>query len=64
MVDYVSEFKLDFDLGNVIKYVSRAGNKFEEWTIEDIQKAKWYLSHAIDKSYKNIADEGKSIWEE
>ena len=27
MADYVSNFDLNFDLGNVVKYVSRAGKK-------------------------------------
>lgn len=27
MADYVSNFSLNFDLGNVVKYVSRAGKK-------------------------------------
>lgn len=49
MADYVSDFDLNFDLGNVIKYVSRAGKKFEEKAIEDLEKAKWYLEHAIDR---------------
>ncbi len=62
--DYVSAFKLDFDLGNVIKYVSRAGKKYDEKAIEDLEKAKWYLQHAIDKISKNVADEGKPICEE
>ena len=49
MADYVSDFDLNFDLGNVIKYVSRAGKKFGEKAVEDLEKAKWYLQHAIDR---------------
>ena len=44
---------LDFDLGNAIKYILRAGHKSEdgltnrEKTIEDLQKAVWYLNDEI-----------------
>ena len=58
MADYVSNFDLNFDLGNVVKYVSRAGKKHGEKAIEDLNKAKWYLDHAIDnfwiKAQKNL----------
>lgn len=44
---------LDFDLGNAIKYILRAGHKSEEGLdgqvkkIEDLQKAIWYLNDEI-----------------
>lgn len=44
---------LDFDLGNSIKYILRAGHKSEEGmddkekTIEDLKKAVWYLNDKI-----------------
>ena len=44
---------LDFDLGNAVKYILRAGHKSEEGlddaekTIEDLQKAIWYLKDEI-----------------
>lgn len=50
---------LDFDLGNAIKYILRAGHKSEEGlndaekTIEDLQKAIWYLNDEI-KLIKNF----------
>lgn len=45
--DYIAEFKLDFDLGNAVKYISRAGNKPNESALDDLKKAKWYIEHAI-----------------
>lgn len=36
---------LDFDLGNAIKYILRAGRKGD--TIEDLKKAIWYLNDKI-----------------
>ena len=44
---------LDFDLGNAIKYILRAGRKTEEGyddkakTIEDLKKAVWYINDKI-----------------
>ena len=44
-LDFIEAKNLGYNLGNVVKYVSRAdlkGNK-----LEDLQKAKWYLERAI-----------------
>jgi hypothetical protein len=44
-IDFIEAKNLGYNLGNVVKYVSRAdlkGNK-----LEDLQKAKWYLERAI-----------------
>ena len=44
---------LDFDLGNAITYILRAGRKTEEGyddkakTIEDLKKAVWYINDKI-----------------
>lgn len=40
-IDVIEAFDLGYCLGNVIKYVLRAGKKGE--TKEDIKKAIWYL---------------------
>jgi hypothetical protein len=39
----------DFYLGNVIKYLARAGKKSKTTTKEDLQKALVYLQRRIDK---------------
>ena len=38
---------INFDLGNVIKYVTRAGYKNDQ--LEDLKKAMWYLQREIDR---------------
>ncbi len=38
---------MNFCLGNVIKYVWRAGLKGEE--LEDLRKARWYLDREIER---------------
>ena len=52
VIDFIEDQKLGFCLGNVIKYVSRAGKKDSSKTIEDLEKAKWYLEREI-KNLKN-----------
>lgn len=45
-IDVIDAYKLDFSLGNVVKYVLRAGRKTDD-CLEDLRKAKDYLEHAI-----------------
>lgn len=49
-IEYIESHDLNFNLGNVIKYVSRAGFKDNE--LEDLKKAKWYLEREINKHGK------------
>ena len=44
--DVIRDWDLNFNLGNVIKYVSRAGRKDSK--IVDLEKAKQYLQFEID----------------
>ena len=46
-IDYIEAKDLNYRLGNVIKYVSRAGKKNSD-PIEDLEKAAWYLQREID----------------
>lgn len=52
VIDFIEDKDLGFNLGNVVKYVSRAGKKDKSKTIEDLEKAKWYLSREIDNLKK------------
>lgn len=47
VIEYIEDKKLDFCLGNAIKYISRAGKKDPAKEIEDLQKAKWYIERRI-----------------
>jgi len=38
---------LGFDLGNAVKYIARAGKKDPAKLVEDLEKARFYLDHAI-----------------
>ncbi len=48
-IKVIEAWGLDFTLGNTVKYISRAGKKHPEKTIEDLEKAKWYLQRRIDQ---------------
>lgn len=42
----IEAWGLGFHLGNAVKYIARAGHKGD--TLEDLEKARWYLNRAID----------------
>ena len=46
-IKVIEAWKLGFNLGNTIKYVSRAGNKVD--MLEDLEKASWYINREINK---------------
>lgn len=46
-IKVIEAWNLDFHLGNVVKYISRAGKKDKAKEIEDLKKALWYLDRKI-----------------
>lgn len=52
--DFIDAWNLDFTIGNVVKYVTRAPYKGTQ--LEDLKKAKWYLEKAIEKEQARIAE--------
>ena len=46
-IKIIEALGLDFHLGNVVKYISRAGKKHEN-VLEDMRKAKWYLDRWLE----------------
>lgn len=54
-IKVIEAWDLDFNLGNCLKYISRLGKKNDgnlsrdEKTLEDLQKAAWYLQREIDR---------------
>jgi hypothetical protein len=45
-IDFIEAKDLNYRLGNVVKYVARAGRKATD-PIEDLKKARWYLDREI-----------------
>ena len=51
-IDVITDWNLNFNLGNTVKYISRAGRKDPNKLIEDLQKAKFYLDYEISRLEK------------
>ena len=49
VIDFIEDKELGFHLGNAVKYISRAGRKDADRTIEDLQKAVWYINRQIQR---------------
>ena len=46
-IDFIEAKQLNYNLGNVVKYITRANHKGA--TYEDLCKARWYLNREISK---------------
>ena len=49
-IDFIEAHNLNFNLGNVIKYISRAGKKHGEDRNTALLKAQWYLHREISRT--------------
>ena len=59
VIDYIEDKDFNFNLGNAVKYISRAGRKCEDTYVEDLQKAKWYIQREIQRVSKINEDNNK-----
>lgn len=48
-IKVIEAWHLGFHLGNVVKYIARAGHKSSATLLEDLKKARWYLDRAIER---------------
>ena len=62
--DYIRDKDFNFFLGNVIKYVSRAGKKYKDKQIEDLKKARWYLEEEIFAQIRSDTESEKFVLKE
>jgi len=49
-VEYIEERGLGFHLGNVVQYISNAATKGTTQGLDDLHKAQWWLTRAIEKN--------------
>jgi hypothetical protein len=49
-IDFIEAKKLGYNLGNVVKYITRAGHKGNRK--EDLEKARWYLNRELENLSK------------
>ena len=52
-IDFIEAKKLGYNLGNVVKYVSRVDQKDDP--IENLKKAQWYLDREIAKRQELVS---------
>jgi hypothetical protein len=48
-IKVIDAWGLGFCLGNTVKYIARAGRKDPCQTVQDLEKAAWYLRHEIER---------------
>ena len=48
VLDIIEDFELNFNLGNVLKYILRAGRKDIKLKEEDLEKALFYLKRELE----------------
>lgn len=53
--DIVDEYDLNFNKGNIIKYVLRSGKKQVDTEIQDLQKAMRYCQMEIERLNKRLS---------
>ena len=58
VIDFIEDKELGFHLGNAVKYISRAGRKNPDKTVEDLRKAVWYINREIDR-LEGMKNDGK-----
>lgn len=51
IIDLVEQ--MNFNRGNAVKYISRAGLKNSETEVEDLKKARWYIDREIQRLEKS-----------
>lgn len=56
-IDVIEDWELPYHLGNAVKYISRAGRKDPSKKLEDLEKARWYLSRYIELLEKKAKNE-------
>ena len=66
LIDIIQDYKLNFNRGNVLKYIVRAGKKDDE--LQDLLKAKDYIEREIqyvrDLRQKEVDNFREPTWTE
>ena len=52
VIEVIEDWKMNFHLGNALKYLARAGKKKSENRNEDLEKAIWYIRREIERPMK------------
>lgn len=57
-IKVIEAWNVNFNIGNVLKYISRCGKKDNE--IQELEKALWYLNREIENR-KKIEEEENEV---
>ena len=49
VIDFIEDQRLGYHLGSAMAYICRAGKKDPTKTVEDLQKAVWYINREISR---------------
>lgn len=49
VIDIIEAWKLNFNRGNALKYIARAGHKDPARELEDLKKALWYIQRELQR---------------
>lgn len=63
-IDVINDWGLNFNLGNAIKYISRAGRKDPNAILRDLKKARWYIDYELNRLCEIIIDNEWKVTEE
>lgn len=61
-IKYIMDKDLNFNLGNVVKYVTRAGRKGSDTRLQDLEKARQYLNFEIAEEKRKLK-QGEEVME-
>ena len=59
VIDVIEDWKLNFNLGNAVKYIARSEHK--ENKINDLYKAIWYLQREVNKITPRSCNDERKI---
>jgi hypothetical protein len=57
VIDYIEDKGFNYNLGNAVKYISRAGKKNKDTYVQDLQKAIWYLTREVNNRLQKPTNE-------
>ena len=49
VIDVINDWNLNFQKGNAVKYIARAGHKDPSKEIEDLEKALFYINYEVNR---------------
>jgi hypothetical protein len=52
VIEVINDWGLNYNKGNAVKYIARAGRKHKDTEIEDLKKAVFYLNYEIKRLEK------------